>query len=446
MRKAAFMTKINIAIIGGGPAGIATAIELNKLGYNDIYVFDRNKIIGGILNQCIHPGFGIELTGNEMTGPEFTTMLANELNKDEITVKTDTMVVSVDDKIITTMSPKDGMGKYQAKAVVMATGCRERTRENIEIPGSRPAGIYKAGQAQNLINIQGLRIGKKVIIQGSGDIGLIMARRLTIEGYEVIAVLEKLPYLSGLLRNKVQCLDYFDIPLMLNSEIIDIEGRDRVEKVKVKTFHKCEENITEYECDTIIFSVGLIPENELAKSAGIITENNYPIVYSNYESEISGVFFCGNCLHIHDIVDNVVKEAKLVAKSVAQYLDGNEMERLAGEFHNEPKNTAYNEEYFDELNKSGSIVCIVCPRGCIMKDGDYGCKRGEKYYFQYMEAKSQRLTTTIFESNMFNRYALISKEPLLLDSFDQTVSRIKNVDIDESLINEFNITKITEDK
>lgn len=442
-----FMIEIDIAIIGGGPAGIATAIELSKIGYNNIIIFDRNKILGGILNQCIHPGFGLELLKQEMTGPEFAGYLIDNLDKNNIHLKTDTMVVSISNKIIRTISNVDGFIEYKAKAVILATGCRERTRENIEIPGSRPAGIYKAGQAQNLINILGLKIGKKVIIQGSGDIGLIMARRLTIEGYDVIAVLEKLPYLSGLLRNKVQCLDFFDIPLILNAEIIDIIGSDRVEKVKVRRFSNNKTEIIEYNCDTIIFSVGLIPENELAKKAGVKTKNNYPQVYNNYESEIDGIFFCGNCLHIHDIVDDVVKEAKKVAKSVDKYFNGNSDENIIGNFINdEQRNTSYNSEYFDSLKEMGSIVCIICPKGCIMKEGNYGCARGELYYHQYQEEKSQRLTTTIGHNNRFNRYALISKNPLAIKNFKEELIKlkdhgIKNIDIESK----YEITKITKD-
>jgi len=319
----------NLVVIGGGPAGMAAALAAKKDGVEDILILERDKYIGGILPQCIHNGFGLEYFGEELTGPEYAYKFIERLQDSNIKVKKGTMVVNItENKEITALNNEDGLLQIKADAIILAMGCRERTRENIKIPGDRPAGIFSAGTAQRYTNIEGYMPGKEVIILGSGDIGLIMARRMKLEGANVKAVLEIMPYSSGLVRNKVQCLDDFDIPLKLKHTITDINGKERVKEVtvakvdeKMNVIPDTEEVIT---CDTILLSVGLIPENELSKSMGFSLHSvtGGPIVNEARETEIEGVFACGNVLHVHDLVDWVTKESELAGKSVAKYLTG----------------------------------------------------------------------------------------------------------------------------
>src|SRR6056297_349418 len=297
-------------VIGAGPAGIAAALEAEKNGIEDIIILERDKYIGGILPQCIHNGFGLEYFGEELTGPEYAYKFIEELNKSNIKIKKGTMVVNITkEKEITALNSDDGLLQIKADAIILAMGCRERTRENIKIPGDRPAGIFSAGTAQRYTNIEGYMPGKEVIILGSGDIGLIMARRMKLEGANVKAVLEIMPYSSGLVRNKVQCLDDFDIPLKLSHTVTRIEGKNRLKRVEIA---QVDENLNVIDstrrwesCDTLLLSVGLIPENELSKSIGL---NLHPVtggvfVNENRETNINGVFAAGNVLHVHDLVD-----------------------------------------------------------------------------------------------------------------------------------------------
>ena len=395
---------IDIAIIGAGPSGMAVAIELYKNGVRSVKVFERNDQLGGILNQCIHTGFGINYYDEEMTGPEYAYRMEQEFRKYDISFELNTMVLEISkDKKVTVSSKENGIQEYQAKAVIIATGCRERTRENLEIPGTRPAGIFMAGQAQNMINLKNYKIGKNVVIQGSGDIGLIMARRMKIEGYNVIKVLERLPYLSGLLRNKVQCLDDFNIPIEFNSQISKISGKDRVDGVFVKkvdeNFNLIDETEEFINCDTVLFSVGLIPEVEVGKSAGVKLSNNFnPDVNSKFETNIDGIFVSGNSLHIHDLADNASLEGEKVARSVIGYLQNKT------EFKNtrkdkipykKPKvNKRFNEKYFSSVGDK--LTCIICPVGCIVDENHYGCERGKVFYENEQKGKKRILTTTVF--------------------------------------------------
>ena len=317
----------DLAIIGGGPAGLAVALEAEKRGAESILLLERDKYLGGILPQCIHNGFGLQYFKEELTGPEYAERFIAKLKDCRIDVKTETMVIKITpDKRIIAINRVDGLLHIQTKAVVLAMGCRERTREAIAIPGSRPAGIFTAGTAQRYINIEGYMPGGEVVVLGSGDIGMIMARRMTLEGAKVKAVLEIMPFSTGLIRNKVQCLDDFNIPLKFNHTITRIEGEKRVERVTVAQVDKNLQAIPgteeEISCDTILLSVGLIPENELTIEAGIELDpvTRGPIVNENRETEIEGIFACGNVLHVHDLADFVSEEGEIVGRAVGGYL------------------------------------------------------------------------------------------------------------------------------
>ena len=320
----------DLVIIGGGPAGLAVALEARRNAVKDILLLERDKYLGGILPQCIHNGFGLQYFKEELTGPEYAERFIAKLNDNQIDVKTETMVIKITaDKRIIAINRDDGLLHIQAKVVVLAMGCRERTREAIAIPGNRPAGIFTAGTAQRYINIEGYIPGREVVVLGSGDIGMIMARRMTLEGARVKAVLEIMPFSTGLIRNKVQCLDDFNIPLKFNHTITRIEGRKRVERVTVaqvdKNLQAIPETEEEISCDTILLSVGLIPENELTGEAGIkldpVTRGS--IVNENRETEIEGIFACGNVLHVHDLADFVTEEGEIVGRAAGEYLKKN---------------------------------------------------------------------------------------------------------------------------
>ena len=321
---------VNVLIIGGGPAGLAAAISAYDSGEKNILILERENKLGGILNQCIHNGFGLHTFNEELTGPEYAQRFIEEVKKRNIKYLLDTTVIDISkDKEVKALS-NDGLLIIDAKAIILACGCRERPRGAINIAGSRPAGVYSAGTAQKLVNIDGLMPGKEVVILGSGDIGLIMARRMTFEGAKVKAVVELMPYSSGLNRNIVQCLNDFNIPLLFSHTVVEIKGDDRVESVLIaevdEKLNPKMETAQEIKCDTLLLSVGLLPENELARGADVnisrITRG--ALVDDNLMTNIPGIFECGNVLHVHDLVDFVSKEAKEAGIKAVQYINNND--------------------------------------------------------------------------------------------------------------------------
>lgn len=315
----------DVIVIGGGPAGLAAALEAREYTKN-VLILERNSELGGILNQCIHNGFGLHYFKEELTGPEYAARFIEQVEKTDIEVMTDTMVLDISaDKTLHAMNSKNGYMELSAKAIVLTMGCRERTRGAIAIPGTRCAGVLTAGAAQLFVNTEGYMIGRRVVILGSGDIGLIMARRMVLEGAEVLGVFELMPYSNGLNRNIVQCLDDYNIPLYLSHTITQIRGKDRVEQVVVSRVDENRAPIPGselvFDCDTVLLSVGLIPENELSSKAGVLSDKRTGglIVYENMETSIDGIFACGNVVHVHDLVDFVTAESKAAGKAAGCY-------------------------------------------------------------------------------------------------------------------------------
>lgn len=352
------MLKCDIAIIGGGPAGMAAACAAYDAGIKDVIIFDREDEMGGILRQCIHNGFGLHKLGKELTGPEYAAVYANMVKERSIKVYTNTTVLKLNEDKIITATNTDGILKIKAKAVVLAMGCRERSRGALNICGTRPAGIYSAGTAQKLINCEGYMVGKRVVILGSGDIGLIMARRMSLEGAKVEAVCEIMPYSGGLTRNIVQCLEDYNIPLYLSTTVAEIHGRERLEGVTIAEVDANRQPIESTKryipCDTLLLSCGLIPENELTVGAGINIDRitSGAVVDQYRQTEIEGVFACGNVLQVHDLVDYVSDEAEIAGKGAAKYVMG---QKSSGE---------------TVITKAGNGVRYVLPQRIVKNDED----------------------------------------------------------------------------
>lgn len=352
------MLKCDIAIIGGGPAGMAAACAAYDAGVRDVIIFDREDEMGGILRQCIHNGFGLHKLGKELTGPEYAAVYANMVKDRGIKVYTNTTVLKLSEDKIITATNTDGILKIKAKAVVLAMGCRERSRGALNICGTRPAGIYSAGTAQKLINCEGYMVGKRVVILGSGDIGLIMARRMSLEGAKVEAVCEIMPYSGGLTRNIVQCLEDYNIPLYLSTTVAEIHGRERLEGVTIAEVDANRQPIESTKryipCDTLLLSCGLIPENELTVGAGINIDRitSGAVVDQNRQTETEGVFACGNVLQVHDLVDYVSDEAEIAGKGAAKYVMG---QKASGE---------------TVITKAGNGVRYVLPQRIVKNDED----------------------------------------------------------------------------
>jgi NADPH-dependent 2,4-dienoyl-CoA reductase/sulfur reductase-like enzyme len=336
------MKEYNLVIIGAGPAGLSSAYEAYKAGERNILIIERDSHLGGILNQCIHNGFGLHRFKEELTGPEYAMKFIELLKETDVEVKSDSMVIHItENKEIHYLNTKEGYQVIKAKAIILAMGCRERTRGAISIPGDRCSGVFTAGAAQKYCNMYGYLVGKRVVILGSGDIGLIMARRMTLAGAKDLAVVELMPYSNGLTRNVVRFLEDFNIPLYLSHTVTDVIGHGRVEKVIVSKVDENKNPIKgtekEFDCDTLLLSVGLIPENELSKEAGVQLDKrtNGPIVFENMETSIPGVFACGNVLHVHDLADNASIEAGRARVSAQKYIEkGNDLSGLCLEIKN----------------------------------------------------------------------------------------------------------------
>ncbi len=328
--------KKDLVIIGGGPAGMAAAVAAHEAGIRDILILERDNALGGILRQCIHNGFGLHRFGEELTGPEYAFRYEKMILELGIPYMLDTMVIEVSpERVITAMNRENGIFTIEAGAVILAMGCRERPKGALNIAGTRPAGIFTAGTAQKFVNMKGYMPGKKVVILGSGDIGLIMARRMTLEGAEVKSVCELMPYSGGLTRNIEQCLNDFNIPLRLSHTVVDIHGKERLEGVTIARVDENRRPIKESEeyipCDTLLLSCGLIPENELTKGAGITLDRvtGGASVNGERETDIPGIFACGNVLHVHDLVDYVSEESAIAGKAAAKYIAGNSNKEIS---------------------------------------------------------------------------------------------------------------------
>ena len=360
------MRSCGVVIIGGGPAGLAAAVSAKENEIEDILILERDKELGGILNQCIHNGFGLHTFNEELTGPEYAGRFIEKVKSLSIPYKLNTMVLDISsDKIVTAMNKEEGLFQIQAKTIILAMGCRVRSRGALNIPGFRPAGIFSAGTAQRLVNMEGFLPGREVVILGSGDIGLIMARRMTLEGAKVKVVAELMPYSGGLKRNIVQCLDDFGIPLKLSHTVVEIKGKERVEGItlaQVDGNNKPIQGTEEfYSCDTLLLSVGLIPENELSRGMGVEISmiTNGPMVNESLETNIEGVFACGNVLHVHDLVDFVSEEAKAAGKNAAEYVKRVKTIETNSECNREGQSVARAEETMENQKMAEGIQKVI---------------------------------------------------------------------------------------
>ena len=461
-------------IVGGGPAGLAAALSLRSNHITNILILERDKELGGILNQCIHNGFGLHTFNEELTGPEYAGRYIQKTLQEEIPYQLNTMVMNIQPiienngviKLVTAMSSEYGMQTLKARAVILAMGCRERPRGALNIPGYRPAGIYSAGTAQKYVNIDGKLPGREVVILGSGDIGLIMARRMTLEGAHVKLVAEIMPYSGGLKRNIVQCLDDFDIPLMLSTTVTEIKGKHRVEAVVIASVDENMKPIpgTEQEipCETLLLSVGLIPENELSRNMGIemspVTRG--AIVNDQLETSCPGVFACGNVLHVHDLVDNVSKEAVQVGVNVAEYLRDfpNRASHLKNELNPDTalmKRFGKRNATRNGVNPTGvvenpdgtltyTLPCINCPAGCILqavvKDGEVvsvsgnTCERGETYARNEVSAPVRIVTSNVFVHGGSKPIVSVkTAEPIPKGEIDHIVQALKGLTVNSPI-------------
>lgn len=389
--------KCDVAIIGAGPAGLAAAIAARKEGAKRVLVVERDNKLGGILQQCIHPGFGLTYFHEELTGPEYAERFIDEMREHDVDTLLNSMVleISPDGRMICA-NPRYGMTEVRAKSVVLAMGCRERTRGQIQIPGTRPAGVYTAGAAQRLINRQNEMVGKEVVILGSGDIGMIMARRLTLEGAKVVAVVEIMDFVAGLTRNKVQCLNDFDIPLLLSHTVTEIVGNKRVEGVYVARVDNKKKPIEEtrqfFKCDTLLLSVGLIPENELSAAVhvGMSHVTNGPIVNQYMQTSIPAIFASGNVVHVNDLADNVSRESETAGRAAALFAMGR-LPTSRGKI----------------LCKPGKNVRYICPHHIDLSGDD----QEVKLYFRVIEPASNVVIRTSSGDKILSTHRALKVNP-----------------------------------
>lgn len=401
------MEQYDIVIIGGGPAGLAAALSAREQGVENILILERDQELGGILNQCIHNGFGLHTFNEELTGPEYADKFARRIVEQKIEYRLSTMVIDIaledqiessgaykiSNKKVTAISKEMSLYEIQTRTIILAMGCRERPKGALNIPGTRPAGIYSAGTAQRLVNREGVMPGKEVVILGSGDIGLIMARRMTLEGANVKVVSEIMPYSGGLKRNIVQCLDDYNIPLKLSHTVIEIKGKERVEGVTLAQVDKKGKPIIgteqEYTCDTLLLSVGLIPENELSNSIGIAMNDvtKGALVSNHFETNISGIFACGNVLHVHDLVDFVSQEAAMAGKYAAQYIiEKEKTTEKQGVVLHSGDGVRYTVPTFIEVEKMESPVIVRFRVTKVFKNAQICVYLGEQLIFRKKRA------------------------------------------------------------
>lgn len=443
--------KAELVIVGGGPAGMAAAVAAFQKGIRDILIIERDEELGGILNQCIHNGFGLHTFQEELTGPEYAHRYVQQVKELGIPYLLHTMVVDIQGGrpcMVMAMNKEQGMFRIECQAVILAMGCRERARGAMNIPGYRPAGIFSAGTAQRYVNIEGRLPGKNVVVLGSGDIGLIMARRMTLQGANVKMVAEIMPYSGGLRRNIAQCLDDFDIPLLLSHTVTRIHGRERVEGVTVS---KVDDQLVpipgseQYvECDTLLLSCGLIPENELSIKAGAgmdpVTQG--PVVNARLQTTVEGIFACGNVLHVHDLVDNVSSEAVQAGEHAAEYIREGHQE--FGEAVR-PKIPAKSQNTIPEgFDKSSQVICIGCPLGCLVTakkraDGELEisgnrCPKGEAYARNEFTAPVRTLTSLIRVSGEKNQVVSVkTKGEIPKDKIWECMEILQRMEVDASV-------------